>query len=151
MTHNAGWMTSKVARLQDALLRLLEPQTPRNGSAGPLTLKAYSRTTSKSGLRDLITLPFGTDVSNQPALVSPVLICVNWCVRTSYLVLSPRLLKPTVKSSMRRRFLFVDLALTHRLDHLVRLCRCRTQPFFGQRYKSMNSLSPLSSSIDFAR
>ena len=42
ITHNAGWMAPRVARLQESLVKLdfLKPETQRSGFVGPLTLSA---------------------------------------------------------------------------------------------------------------
>lgn len=44
ITHNAGWMAPRVARLQESLvkLRFLRPETPRSGFVGPMTLSALN-------------------------------------------------------------------------------------------------------------
>ena len=69
VTHNAGWMTPRVARLQDVLakLKLLEPRTRRSGFVGPLTLAALNCAASRFGCDGLAELLLAVGVSKPPA------------------------------------------------------------------------------------
>ena len=51
ITHNAGWMAPRVARLQEVLakLNLLPADTPRTGFVGPLTLVALDLAAARVG------------------------------------------------------------------------------------------------------
>ena len=51
ITHNAGWMVPRVARLQESLVKLdlLPPHSPRTGFAGPMTLSALGLAASRFG------------------------------------------------------------------------------------------------------
>ena len=55
ITHNAGWMAPRVARLQESLVKLhfLRPETQRSGFVGPMTLSALD---SAADLFDCLTL-----------------------------------------------------------------------------------------------
>lgn len=51
ITHNAGWLVPRVARLQEVLVLLdfLPSRTPKNGSAGPSTVAALDRAARRFG------------------------------------------------------------------------------------------------------
>ena len=78
ITHNTGWMSPRVARLQEALVRLdlLAPQTPRNGFAGPQTLAALDLAASRFSCPKLSEAiqEDGRLVSPQRALTHPDLL-----------------------------------------------------------------------------
>ncbi len=69
ITHNAGWMTPRVARLQEVLVKLgfLQAETQRNGFAGPRTLAALDLAASHLGRPTLAQTMHANEFHARPA------------------------------------------------------------------------------------
>ena len=69
ITHNAGWMVPRVARLQDVLVSLgfLSSQTPRSGAVGPSTLAALDRAAHLFGCATIRDVWPASRLSRPPA------------------------------------------------------------------------------------